>query len=243
VLYLQTLIFGDNINDRLFPLLRIAQIQTAMGRHIEALATLEMARPLQEEVVFDVGRAGFGLVTVILYNALGDRDRLQSGLEISSQIQQMAADNLVSHQYRMAAACESAAAHLKLAQNFSGRRKTNPERQAHLAQALESSQSALDLYQQFGFVQVVECTSEEILYRHSLALSANDRVAEAADFLERAYKEMMRKHDLIPVDSPFRKTFLENIALHREIRVAYAAQTTSSVSPLRDSHSDSDYTS
>jgi hypothetical protein len=26
---------------------------------------------------------------------------------------------------------------------------------------------------------------------------------------------------LIPADSPFRKTFLENIELHREIQVAY----------------------
>ena len=179
----------------------------------------------------------------MLYNALGDRDRLQSALEITSQVQQMATDNLVSHQYRLAAACEAAGAHLKLAQHFSGRKRKSSERQAHLAQALESSQSALTIYQQFGFVQIVECTSEEILYRHSLALGANDRLVEAADFLERAYKEMMRKHDLIPVDSPFRKTFLDNMALHREIQVAYAAQTTRSVPPLSDSHSDSEDTS
>jgi class 3 adenylate cyclase/tetratricopeptide (TPR) repeat protein len=240
-LELQTLNFWENINDRLFPLLRIAQVQTALGRHTEALATLEMARPLQEEVVFDVGRAGFGLVTVILYNALGDRDRLQSGLEISSQIQQMAADNLVSHQYHMAAACESAAAHLKLAQNFSGRKRKSSERQAHLAQALESSQSALDLYQQFGFVQVVECTSEEILYRHSLALAANDRAEEANSFLHRAHEEMLRKYDLIPADSPFRKTFLENIELHREIQVAYAAQNTRPAPPLTASPSNQNH--
>jgi hypothetical protein len=196
-----------------------------------------MARPLEEKVVFDVGRAGFGLVTVILSNALGDRDRLQAALEITSQIQQMAVDNLVSQQYRMVAACEASAAHLKLAQNFSGRKRTNPERQAHVAQALESSQSALDLFQQFGFVQVVECTSEEILYRHSLALAANDRAEEASSFLERAYQEMMRKYDLIPADSPFRKTFLENIELHREIQVAYAAQTTRPAPSVGASHS------
>jgi hypothetical protein len=29
---------------------------------------------------------------------------------------------------------------------------------------------------------------------------------------------MKRKHDLIPPDSPFRHTYLENIPLHRDIR-------------------------
>jgi class 3 adenylate cyclase/tetratricopeptide (TPR) repeat protein len=241
-LELQTLSFWENINDRLFPLLRIAQIQTALGRYAEALATLALARPLEEKVVFDVGRAGLGLVTVILYNALGDMDRVQSALEITSQVQQMAADNLVSHQYRMAAACEASASHLKLAQHFSARPGSNAERDVHLAQALASSQSALDIYQQFGFVQVVECTSEEILYRHSLALAAQERSAEAIEFLERAYQEIMRKHDLIPADSPFRKTFLENIALHREIQLAYAAQNTGPATSLGASHSDQEQT-
>ena len=236
-LQLQTLHFWENITDRLFPLLRIVQIQTALGRYSEAMTTLEMARPLEEKVVFDIGRAGLGLVTVILYNALGDKDHLQSALEITSQIQQMAADNLVSQQYHMAAACEASEAHLRLAAQFSRRKKLSAERQSHLNQALESSQAALKIYQQFGFVQVVECTSEEILYRHSRALAANDRAEEAGEFLERAYEEMMRKYDLIPDDSPFRKTFLENIELHRDIRVAYGAQTTR-VTPSLPSHSD-----
>ena len=86
------------------------------------------------------------------------------------------------------------------------------------------------IYEQFGFVQLVECVSEEILYRHSRALAANDRADEAAEYLERAFEEMMRKHALIPNSSPFRKTFLENIELHREIPVAYAALRP--VSPL-----------
>jgi hypothetical protein len=33
----------------------------------------------------------------------------------------------------------------------------------------------------------------------------------------------MRKHDLIPPDSPFRRTYLENIPLHRDIRAAHTA--------------------
>jgi hypothetical protein len=70
----------------------------------------------------------------------------------------------------------------------------------------------------------VECTSEEILYRHSQALSANGLSLEAAEYLERAYNEMMRKHELIPVGSHYRKTYLENIQLHRDIQIAYIRQ-------------------
>jgi len=32
----------------------------------------------------------------------------------------------------------------------------------------------------------------------------------------------MRKHDLIPPESVYRRTFLEGLGLHREIRAAYA---------------------
>jgi len=34
----------------------------------------------------------------------------------------------------------------------------------------------------------------------------------------------MRKYDLIPPESNFRKTYLENITLHREIRSVYLSQ-------------------
>ena len=219
-LELQTLQFWENITDRLFPLLRIAQIQTAMGQYTEAMATLEMARPLEEKVVFDVGRAGFGLVKVILNNALGGEQNLRSALQITSQIQQMAAENLVSRQYHMSAACEASASHYALA------RILNDEAawEEHQRRALEFSQKALELYQEFGFVQIVECTSEEIFFRHGQALAANGRDQDAAEFLKRAYKEMMRKHALIPEGDPFRKSFLENIELHRAIQAAYSAQ-------------------
>ena len=139
----------------------------------------------------------------------------------------MVADNLVSRQYHMTAACEAAAAYLILAQSLTRKKTRSAERQSYLQKALESSQTALNLYEQFGFVQVVECTSEEILFRHSQALIANDRGAEGIEFLKRAYEEMMRKHNLIPIESPYRKTFLENIPLHQEIQAAYAKQTTS----------------
>ena len=234
----------ENITSRLFPLLRIAQIQTAQGALNAALANLEKAHPLEEKVVMEIGRAGLGLVTSILYNALGDEEHLRSALDLTTQIQQMAADNLVSRQYHMAAACEASVTHLKLAQRPGKPADVDdPDLQTHLQKALESSQSAITLYERFGFVQVVECTSEEILYRHSQALEANLRSAEAIEFLERAHKEMMRKHDLIPADSPLRKTFLENIELHREIQIAYTAQKINEIPPLAAPPSEQEFTS
>jgi hypothetical protein len=170
-------------------------------------------------------RAGLRLVSAILYNAMGDERisdvhaHFQQVLELITQTRQLVADTPLTKQYEMAAACEAASAHLGLAQLVAD----ETERQTHLHQALESSQVALDIYHWFGFVQVIECVSEEILYRHSLTLAANGREAEAAEYLQRAYDEMMRKHDLILPDSPFRRTYLENIALHRDIRAAYVA--------------------
>jgi len=203
----------------LFALLRIAQVQVAQGRYDEALATLERVHHVGEQNVKDMGRAGLRLVSAILYNALGDQDHLWEALELSAQTSQLVADAPLTRQYEMAAACESAAVHLGLAECAAD----EAEREAHLRQALESSQAALDIYHHFGFVQIIECVSEDILYRHSLALAANGHAAEAAEYLQRAYDEMKRKHDLIPPDSPFRRTYLENIPLHRDIRAAHTA--------------------
>ena len=206
----------------LFALLRVVQVQAAQGRYNEALETLEHARRIiGVHAVRDMGRAGLRLVSAILYNALGDEAHLREALELAAQTSQLVADAPLTRQYEMAAACESAAAHLGLAEYLAD----EAERQAHLRQALESSQAALDIYQHFGFVQIIECVSEEILYRHSLALAANGRQAEAAEYLQRAYDEMMRKHGLIPSDSPFGRTYLENVPLHRDIRAAYAASS------------------
>ncbi|MFZ5881243.1 MAG: AAA family ATPase [Chloroflexota bacterium] len=219
----QALQIWENINSRLFPLLRIAQIQAARGQCEEALATLDSVRPLGQEVVWDIGRAGLGLVEIIVYNALGDKEHLNMALQIVSQIQRMATSNLVSRQYQMAAACKAAASHLTLSRKFRGD-KNAAARREHLRQAIDSSQAAVNLYEQFGFVQVVECTSEEILFVHGQALYVNDRRPEALEFLRRAYEEMMRKHALIPVDSAYRNTYIGNIQLHRDILAAYTVQ-------------------
>jgi len=200
----------------LFPLLRIAQIQVAQGKFDQAMATLEHARPLGEQNVYDLGRAGLDLVSAILYNAMGDKTSLRLVLELTVKIHQMVADNLVSRQYQMAAACESAAAYLGLARCLTD----EAECRSHLHQALQSSRTALDIYQQFGFVQIIECVSEEIFFRHSQALAANGYQSEADKYLKQADEEMTRKHVLIPIDSSFRNTYLENIQLHRAIRDA-----------------------
>jgi tetratricopeptide (TPR) repeat protein len=221
-LEMEALRIWENITGKLFPLLRIAQIQTVQGQCDAALQSLETARPVGEKIASDIGRAGLGLVTAILYNALADEPHLREALQFTSQIAQMVTDSRVSRQYKMAAACEATVAHLGLARALDGAETGAAERQTHLRQALDASQSALNLYQEFGFVQIVECTSEEVLYRHSQALAANGRSSEADDFTQRAHDEMMRKYALIPPDSHFRKTYLENIALHRQLLAAGA---------------------
>ena len=217
----ESLAVAEHPSVRLFILLRLAQIQVLRGHFDEARTALELARPLSERTADDVGRAGFGLVTAILSNALGDESHLHQSLEMTARIRQMVANNLISRQYHMAAASEAAMAHLGLARGLAG---TEVERESHAREALGASQTAVSLYQEFGFVQIVECTSEEIFYSHSQALAINSQAAEAADYRGRAQNEMMRKHALIPLDSSFGTTYLENIALHRELQTMVEAQ-------------------
>lgn len=218
----------SELSDRLFPLLRIAQIQTLLGRFDAAWSTLASAHAVIERVLLNIGQAGLSLVEAIMNNTQGAADAAlhdidsaaqhwRQVLDLQATIQPMVTDDQLSRQYQMAAACETAAAHLGLA----GCVDDANERAKHQRAALEASEMALNVYRQFGFTQVVECLGEEIMHRHSLALAANGRDDEARNMLAAAYNEMMRKHDLIPTDSPFRRTFLENIALHRQIAAAH----------------------
>jgi predicted ATPase/class 3 adenylate cyclase len=215
----------------LFPMLRVAQIKIEIGQFSEAEAILEKARPLGESNVYNLGLAGLNLVLTILNNTIGDEAHLRSTLELATQISQMVANNLVSRQYLMAADCAVAAARLGLA----GLATDEEDRQRYLQQAFESSLSALEAYNQFGFVQIVECVSEGILYQHGLCLKANDRSAEASEFLQQAHDEMMRKFALIPTGSLFRRTYLENIRLHNWIRQDYANLVTKALAQESDS--------
>jgi tetratricopeptide (TPR) repeat protein len=217
----EALQIGEHLSVRLFILLRLAQIQVLRGHYGEAQTALELAQPLSERTADDVGRAGFGLVTAILSNAVGDESHLRQGLGMTARIRQMVTNNLISRQYQMAAASEAAAAHLGLARSLAGNKA---EQENHAREALGASQTAVNLYQEFGFVQIVECTSEEIFFIHSHALAINGQAAQAADYLRRAYDEMMRKHALIPTDSLYGTTYLENSALHRELWAMVEAQ-------------------
>jgi len=211
----------EGTSGELFSLLRIAQIHAMQGQHDQALETLARARRV-DHYAGDMGHTGIDLVSAILYNTIGDEQHLRMALELTTQTRQAFVDNAqLSQQYQMVAACEATAAHLGLAKAVTD----TAEREHHLRQALESSRAALDIYRAVGFVRPIECVSEEILYRHGLALAANGREAEAAEYLQRAYDEMMRKHALIPPDSPFCRTYLENIPLHRDIRAAYTASS------------------
>lgn len=211
----------EGTNQMLFPLLRVAQTQVEQGNYAQAAASLERARPLGERNVYDLGRAGLDLVAAILYNRLGDEASLRMALELTSRTHRMVAENQVSQQYQLAAACEASAAHLGLAICLAGSTASQEECQEHFTQSLALAKTALDIYNRFGFVQVVECVSEEVFFRYSRALEANGREPEANEYLQLAYDEMMRKHALIPAASPFSQTYLKNIRLHREIQAAY----------------------
>jgi hypothetical protein len=93
---------------------------------------------------------------------------------------------------------------------------------------------AVETYEAFHYVNIIECSCEEIYLRHSQALAANDKKDEAAKYLELAYKEMMRKHDLIPADHYYRRTYLENLDYHREIRAAHTAAEMAKMSQKRN---------
>ena len=217
------------ITDQIFPLMRVAQVQTALGQFEDAQATIERAQPLADRNVFDLSRVGLRLVTVVLYNALGDVTHHNLALEICNEVMQMEAGQLVSRQYRMAAATEAAEAHLSMAR-LSG---NESDRAQHLALALETSKIAVEVYQSFGYVNIIETSAEEIFLRRSQALAAAGQQEEAAEMLERAYNEMVRQLEYIPNDSPYRRSFLENITCHREIRAAHTAATLAKMLPGR----------
>lgn len=217
------------VSGRIFCLLRKAQVHVALGQFEDAQITLDEAAPVAERNVFELGRVGHKMVTVLLYNALGDTLHLRRSLAITDEILQMEAQQLVSRQYRIAAACEATGAHLALARLAT----SEGERQAHNREALASAAAALEVYEDFGYINVIECALEEVYLRTSQAYAATADPESAGLYLEKAYEEMMRKYEMIPVSSPFRRTYLENIAHHREIRAAHTAAALAKMSPAR----------
>lgn len=212
----------------LFVLLRIVQVLTAQGQYEEAINTLACARSLEEQTTLDMGQAGFRLVAALLYNALGDRERAQKAVELAEEARLLVSTRqFLPRHYEMAADVASSTAHLRLAAHADD----DTERQMHYERALAWSQAAYDLYQALQGVQIIECTSEQIMFCHSEALSANGQYEQAREYVERAYDETMRKLELIPAHSAFRQTFLNNIPLHLAIQKAYQAKVQSAPKP------------
>ena len=214
--------------DKLFPLLRIAQIQTALGQFEEAWSTLEQARAVSERVILDIGRAG-------LSSGRGDPAQcarrpgaLAPVLELQAQVKQMVAE--ISS--RGSTRWQPCARLLPRTWDWQDARQMTAEQDEHRRRPSSVADGV-------GHLPTVRFHPGGGVPGRRNPLSAQSgpggqrQAAEAHDFLSRAYAEMMRKHDLIPPDSPFRRTFLENIVLHRQIRVAYAGQTQSEQCVIR----------
>ncbi len=209
----QSVEITQNLTHSLYPRLRLAQLQIALGNLDAAQDNLELARPKAALDVSDIGRAGLGLVESILRNKLGAWSDYEQALAAAQKVTWLAGEKLVSRQYALAANCQMCQSYLGLA----GLEMDDEKRKSFYRQALGASLQAYEIYQQFGFVQIIECSSEEVLYFYSRALAANDQCDESVRQAEAAYCEMMRKHDLIPLDNLYRQTYL-NIALHRSIQ-------------------------
>jgi tetratricopeptide (TPR) repeat protein len=204
-----------------FVWLRMVQIYVAQGQLEAAKEALDKAYQIQVPELYEAANVGTYLVSAILHNTIGEEADLYRALEYAAKVEQLVAERpRVTHQFEMAAACEAARAHLTLVNQIGN----VDEQEARRQQALTASQRSLAIFERFGFTQIVECVSEKIFFTHSQVLAANGRTAEAAHFRQRAYDEMMRKHALIPANSPFHKTYLQNIPLHRQIQSAYQAQ-------------------
>jgi class 3 adenylate cyclase len=205
--------------DEMQATLRLVQIKIAQGQYQTALQKLSVIDADSSGEVFHNVHAGKLLVTALVHNAFMDSEtHLLAALQAAQKLDEMlAANSTISRQYGIAAACQASTAFLGL----SALQSTESGRKEHTRAAMDAAQRALDIYSSFGYIQIIECTSEEVHYRHSRALAANGHREEAEKSLQYANEQMMRKHDLIPEDSPFRRTYLENIPLHRDIRAAY----------------------
>ncbi len=229
---------ADTPESGIFRRLRLAQLDLLEGRleeaqvwldsvySLERLLALEPPQSVSKEVSHDLltfSQLGLCLVWMQACNAMcrgtGNAEHAAMALQLGQRVQQiLVEDTHFSQQYLMVSNMRVAEARLQLA----AQAETPAERERQAAAALVASQAALETYQRFGFVRPVEATDEELLYIHHLALKANGMHTPAAEYLRRAHEEMMRKANLIPENSPYRRTFLEAVPLHRELRAAYA---------------------
>jgi tetratricopeptide (TPR) repeat protein len=213
-----------DVDFRVFVYLRKAQILIELGRLEDACYYLKLARPLAAEFVQGIGKVGFKLLQVIYHIKVGSLNNLMRALEGSSEVLKLVDEqNLVSRQYRMAAACKACQACLlvstlmKQGNDISGYKH-------YRQKALKYSQMALDTFHDFKFTQVIEVVSEEILCIHGMALLENGKQDEGKKYIAMAYEEMTRKLSLIPQASPFRESYAK-IPLHKDITAKHEELT------------------
>ena len=184
----------------------LVKILVALERYEKARNTLRMVEQVDEKDLFYNLRAGLLLVKAVFYNHVGTSEfDFQKVLENTCQAEDLIAENpMISRQFSMAASCQAVHSYLKLSRLVADK----SAQQNHQALALQSSRNALHIFESFGYAQTIVCTSEEVYFCHYLALAANDFQEQARDYLFLAYKELMRKYEMIPWESEFRRTYL-----------------------------------
>ena len=206
----------QDIDQRLFGFLRQAQIYIHLNAFDQARNYLSLAEPLSMGFVQSLAIVGYELVSAILHLTIGSIDSLMRVVEHAEKVLHLVEEeNLVSSQYRMAAAIKAAQAQLRIAKILQESNDIGGY-DHYRKKAIDSSGLALDTYNDFGFTQIIEAVSEEILYYHGLALRENGLIEEAEAYLKKAHDELIRKFSMIPEDSHYRKTYM-SMELHRKI--------------------------
>lgn len=203
-------------DQRLFVYLRQAQIYAQLRQFDKAKNYLDLAEPLSLRFVQSLAKVGYELVNAILYMKIGYLHSYMHVLEHTKKVVQIVEEeNLVSRQYRMAAACKAAQAQLRIAHLLKESNDVGGY-EHYKKKAIESSGLALEIFNAFGFTQIVEMVSEEILYYHGLALRENGKLDEGEEYIKKAHQEVIRKFNFLPEGSPYRKTFM-SMDLHQRI--------------------------
>lgn len=209
-----------DIDQRLFIYLRKAQIYSHLNDQEKAWHFLELAHPLSKRSVQSLARVGYELAKAELNIRKGTLDSLMQAQESTGQVLDMVEnENLVSRQYKMAAACKAAQAKLQIAQ-LMHKAEDSGGYDHYRGKAVKTSGMALDTYEDFGFTQIIEVVSEEVLFTHGLTLRENGHLEEGNSFIIEAHKEWIRKFNLIPAGSEYRETY-QQMRLHQEIEAAY----------------------
>jgi tetratricopeptide (TPR) repeat protein len=140
---------------------------------------------------------------VAYYRRLGGEDNLTNAVRLANRIIHLASER---HNFEH----ELLGYYLRGASLLALRR---------LPEALKSSSRALAQLEQLNYIDSSQITVAEIYYTHSQITAGLGQRDTAANFLQKAYRETMRKANLIP-NEDMRLSFLNNVAINREIVAA-----------------------